>query len=35
MGNSVFFPSVDPAKFLDTADRINLLKIAEASKAGC
>ena len=30
MGNSVFFPKVDPAKFLDTADRNNLLKIAEA-----
>ncbi len=30
MGNSVFFPKVDPTKFLDTADRSNLLKIAEA-----
>ena len=30
MGNSVFFPKVDATKFLDTADRSNLLKIAEA-----
>jgi Type I phosphodiesterase / nucleotide pyrophosphatase len=30
MGNSVFFPQVEPAKFLDTADRSNLLRIAEA-----
>ena len=30
MGNSVFFPKVDATKFLDTADRRNLLKIAEA-----
>ena len=29
LGNSVFFPKVDPAKFLDTADRNNLVKIAE------
>lgn len=31
MGNSVFFPKVDPARFLDTADRNSLLKI-EASE---
>lgn len=30
MGNTVFFPRVDPAKFLDTADRNNLVRIAEA-----
>jgi arylsulfatase A-like enzyme len=30
LGNSVFFPKVDPTKFLDTSDRRNLLKIAEA-----
>ena len=30
MGNSVFFPKVDPARFLDTADRSHLVKIAEA-----
>ena len=30
LGNSVFFPQVEPAKFLDTADRSNLLRIAEA-----
>jgi arylsulfatase A-like enzyme len=30
MGNSVFFPKVDPTRFLDTADRNSLLKI-EAS----
>jgi len=28
LGNSVFFPKVDAAKFLDTAERANLLKIA-------
>ncbi len=28
MGNSVFFPKVDAAKFLDTGDRNNLLSIA-------
>jgi predicted AlkP superfamily pyrophosphatase or phosphodiesterase len=27
MGNSVFFPKVDPAKFLDTSNRGDLLKI--------
>ena len=31
LGNSVFFPRVDPARFLDTADRDALLKI-EASE---
>jgi predicted AlkP superfamily pyrophosphatase or phosphodiesterase len=30
MGNSVFFPRVDPRRFLDTSDRNALLKIAEA-----
>jgi predicted AlkP superfamily pyrophosphatase or phosphodiesterase len=30
LGNTVFFPKVDPARFLDTSDRRNLLKIAEA-----
>src|SRR5262245_3085209 len=30
MGNSVFFPRVDAARFLDTADKSNLLKIASA-----
>ena len=30
MGNTVFFPKVDPAKFLDTADRASLVKIGEA-----
>src|SRR5205814_1274512 len=30
LGNSVFFPKVDPTKFLDTSDRNNLLKIAAA-----
>ena len=32
MGNSVFFPAVDPARFLDTSDRANLLKINESEK---
>ena len=30
MGNSVFFPNVDPAKFLDTSNRDDLLRIAKA-----
>jgi predicted AlkP superfamily pyrophosphatase or phosphodiesterase len=30
MGNTVFFPKVDPAKFLNTSDRSNLLKVAAA-----
>jgi arylsulfatase A-like enzyme len=30
LGNTVFFPRVDPTKFLDTAERSNLLKIADA-----
>jgi predicted AlkP superfamily pyrophosphatase or phosphodiesterase len=30
LGNTVFFPKVDPTTFLDTADRKSLLKIAEA-----
>jgi arylsulfatase A-like enzyme len=29
LGNSVFFPLVEPARFLDTADRKNLLRIEE------
>jgi predicted AlkP superfamily pyrophosphatase or phosphodiesterase len=29
LGNTVFFPRVNPAKFLDTSDRDNLLKIAD------
>lgn len=33
MGNSVFFPEVDPRRFLDTSDRENLLKI-DASEKG-
>jgi len=33
MGNSVFFPAVDPRRFLDTSDRGNLLKI-DASEKG-
>ncbi len=32
MGNSVFFPSVDPARFLDTSDRANLLAITVSEK---
>lgn len=30
LGNTVFFPKVDATKFLDTADRASLLKIADA-----
>jgi predicted AlkP superfamily pyrophosphatase or phosphodiesterase len=30
MGNSVFFPRVEPGAFLDTGERDNLLKIADA-----
>ena len=30
MGNAVFFPKVDPAGFLNTADRSNLLRIEQA-----
>ncbi|MGH9161945.1 MAG: alkaline phosphatase family protein [Vicinamibacteraceae bacterium] len=30
LGNSVFFPAVEPTKFLDTSSRESLLKIAEA-----
>jgi predicted AlkP superfamily pyrophosphatase or phosphodiesterase len=29
MGNSVFFPQVEPTKFLDTSDRDHLLRIGE------
>lgn len=32
LGNSVFFPSVDTARFLDTADRSALMKIAAAER---
>lgn len=32
MGNSVFFPAVDPARFLDTSDRANLVKINGSEK---
>jgi arylsulfatase A-like enzyme len=32
MGNSVFFPAVDPARFLDTSDFANLQKINESEK---
>jgi arylsulfatase A-like enzyme len=32
MGNSVFFPAVDPNRFLDTSDRANLLKIDDSEK---
>jgi arylsulfatase A-like enzyme len=31
MGNSVFFPEVDPRRFLDTSERGNLLKIDAAT----
>ena len=30
LGNTVFFPKVDPTNFLDTSDRNNLVKIGEA-----
>jgi arylsulfatase A-like enzyme len=30
LGNTVFFPRVDPTKFLDTSDRDNLLRVADA-----
>ncbi len=30
MGNSVFFPQVDSGRFLDTSDRVNLLRIRSA-----
>ena len=29
MGNSVFFPRVNPARFLDTSDRGNLVEVAK------
>ena len=32
MGNSVFFPAVDPNRFLDTSDRANLVKINDTEK---
>src|SRR5262245_36096598 len=31
MGNAVFFPEVDPLRFLDTSERGNLLKIDAAT----
>ena len=31
MGNSVFFPDVDPTRFLDTGDRASLLRVEEAT----
>ena len=31
MGNSVFFPEVDPDRFLNTGDRANLLRVEEAT----
>src|SRR6266576_6170889 len=31
LGNAVFFPQVDAAKFLDTGDRENLVKINDAT----
>jgi arylsulfatase A-like enzyme len=30
MGNTIFFPRVNPAKFLDTSNRTDLLKVAES-----
>src|SRR5262249_31026051 len=30
LGNTVFFPRVDPAKFLDTSDRGNLLRVIDS-----
>src|SRR5262245_36295419 len=30
LGNTVFFPRVDPTRFLDTSDRNNLLKVVDA-----
>lgn len=30
LGNAVFFPAVDPARFLSTSERANLLRIEEA-----
>jgi arylsulfatase A-like enzyme len=32
LGNTVFFPSVDAARFLDTSDRASLMKIAAAER---
>jgi arylsulfatase A-like enzyme len=32
LGNTVFFPSVDAARFLDTSDKASLMKIAAAEK---
>ena len=31
MGNSIFFPNVDPGRFLDTGDRANLLRFEEVT----
>jgi arylsulfatase A-like enzyme len=32
MGNSVYFPEVDPRRFLDTGDHTNLIKIDQATR---
>jgi hypothetical protein len=32
MGNSVFFPDVDPGRFLNTSDRANLLRVEETGE---
>ena len=32
MGNAVFFPAVDPTRFLSTSERANLLRIEEAEE---
>ena len=34
LGNSVFFPAVDPTRFLSTSDRGNLLRIEDAADEG-
>ena len=31
MGSSIFFPDVDPGRFLNTGDRANLLRVEEAT----
>ena len=30
LGNSIFFPDIDPSRFLSTSDRANLLRVEEA-----
>jgi arylsulfatase A-like enzyme len=32
LGNAVFFPQIDPSRFLDTGDRANLVKINDATE---